>query len=487
MLLKDVAKKIQDDLNLIADNLGYADVVFNITDNIQRYESDMKNSDDVSYTPCVVKMNGSPFKFESLDITVRNYELSIYGFAIQRHKVEKIVHEYTKIEQSNISGIGVFQYASELFIDEFLSSQDGYNKKRFDGRVDIELQIPPTTITGHNVNIKVDDIVIPFRSIRYRKDKSIISNIPFNDSSANDVKMVSDTIEVEIPVTDNSDVLALFSEMLDATYNKTHVLSWAIGSITKVIQVTMRVGTMSLLNNNNPLTFWVTFELALPRKTMTIDRITFPVLRIGFTGEKTPSTYPRNIDGNYVMKSRILRFGTSLDTVIVLPNYEEQTLEYTISGSGSSGNALPFSNTSILVSLMPMTIIDSFECLMIVNNGTPQKVTFERNNVNFIRVYNDTYDFNMVVVNTSGQVTGTIPFGNVKFIVPKNIQIIKAQELIDEIKNGKATKTFRIRETKLGKQYEHLMYLVHGNYEDTENPDMFVTCTFIDADEVAVI
>ena len=42
MLIKDVAKKIQDDLNTIADTLGYTDVVFNLTDNIQRYETDMK-------------------------------------------------------------------------------------------------------------------------------------------------------------------------------------------------------------------------------------------------------------------------------------------------------------------------------------------------------------------------------------------------------------------------------------------------------------
>ena len=75
-MVKDVARKIQDDLHDIAQDLGH-DVTFNITDNIQRYESDMLNKAEV-YNPCVLRLTNDPFAFESLDIKIYVYELQIY-------------------------------------------------------------------------------------------------------------------------------------------------------------------------------------------------------------------------------------------------------------------------------------------------------------------------------------------------------------------------------------------------------------------------
>lgn len=315
MLTENVAKKLQDDLHQIASDLGYDDVVFNITANIQKYESDMKNKDGDDYNPCVLKLNGTPFTFSSLDIEIYDYTLSIYGISRKRKKIEEIFVAYKKLNniRKNIGNNQVYLYASNLLIDDFENTEDGRNKKRFNGRVDIEIQLLPYTIDGVSTSISFDNIVIPFNTIRFRKDKSLIPNIEFGGSNTS-VKLISETMQLEIPaIAENSKIMELLSDTLNDNYNKKYLIKWEIGNIIKTVDMIFRVGTVEYNRNGQPITFWVTLERALTRKDFKVDGVTIPVLKWSFNGSAEITSISKS-DG---VKSKIIGNGRTVTALFL--------------------------------------------------------------------------------------------------------------------------------------------------------------------------
>lgn len=285
MITKTVAQKIQDDLHIIADYLGY-EVSFNITEYIQKYQSDMKNADDLNYNPAVLSLVGDPFVFSSLNTEILNYELEVHALAKDRLKIEEIfkVYRNNNKQATTIEGLSVYIYSSNIHIDDFTKSQDGRNKRYFNGRVDIQLQVLPYTIDGNSTILKLDDIEIPFNTLRFRKDKSLIPNVSFGSSNA-DVKLVSETLQVEIPITDNTKVSELLFDCLNDSYNKKYQVKYEINDIVKTVDMVLRVGTIEYNKNGNPITFWITLERALGRKDFKIDGITIPAIRWSFSSD----------------------------------------------------------------------------------------------------------------------------------------------------------------------------------------------------------
>lgn len=312
MIVKDVANKIQDDLHNIVDNLDY-DIVFNITDNIQRYESDMKNADEVGYNPCVLSLIADPFVFSSLDIEVLNYELRVYGKVSQRYFIEEVFKVYRENKQSTVIGAnGVYIYSTNIQYDDFVKSEDGRNKRYFEGVVDIQLQILPYSIDGNSTTLKLDDIEIPFTTFRFRKDKSLIPNISFGSSNT-DVKLVSETMQIEIPVVVNEKVSELLLDVLNDSYNKKYTINYEISNITKTVDMILRVGTIEYNKNGNPITFWITLERALGRKDFKIDGITIPAIRWAFSSDlEITSTYKES-----GVKSRPIANGRGITVLLV--------------------------------------------------------------------------------------------------------------------------------------------------------------------------
>ena len=113
-------------------------------------------------------------------------------------------------------------YKTNMYIDNFGNSEDGFNKKRFEGRVDIQVQLLPYGYTGATTSLEVDSTVVPYRSIEYRKDKSLSPNIAYGTNT--DTKMISDTLLITFPLTTNSEIGTLFSDVLSSTYNKSYTL-----------------------------------------------------------------------------------------------------------------------------------------------------------------------------------------------------------------------------------------------------------------------
>ena len=487
MLIKDVAKKIQDDLNTIADTLGYTDVVFNLTDNIQRYETDMKNYDDEKYTPGVVKQNGAPFLFNSLDIESRDYEITIYGWAKQRPVVEKIFDEYKK-DGNTSTGIGdnkIFLYSSGLIIDKFGNSTDGLNSKRFEAIVDINVQILPYTLDGSSVSVKVDGVSIPFKVIQYRKDKSVIQNIPYASNNSN-INMVSDTFVLELPATLNSKIQELLGNVLDATYNKKYVVEWTLGTIVKTFDVIMRTGNITLINNSNPITFSATFELALPRNTIQINGQQFEILKKTFNADKIPTTFPRQFGEQFIMKNVPLRYQNSMDLIIVLPPFNEIILPlvFTTSDGGATATFGTFTNMAQLQGIIPNNSDATIEIRVNSSNESAWQFINVRRDGILLEFKNLNYHF-FVSLSPASTVKGSdgiIPIGNVDFKLPQNQKLVVIQKIIDEIKTNNQDTIFDVIETKFGKTYNHQFIIANGSYDDGENPDLFIKVTFVEYD-----
>lgn len=315
MLTENVAKKIQDDLHGIAIGLGYTDVVFNITADIQKYESDMTNKDGVDYNPCVLKLSGTPFTFSSLDIEVYSYSLSIYGISKHRKHIEEIFAEYKRLNnvRKNVGGHQVYIYASNMLTDDFENTEDGRNKKRFNARVEIELQVLPYAVDGVSTKLKIDNVEIPFNTIRFRKDKSLIPNVDFGHSNTS-VKLINETMQIEIPaIVENAKIMGLLAYTLNDNYNKPYLIQWEIGNIIKTTDMVFRVGTVEYNRNGQPITFWATFERALTRKDFKIDGVTIPVLKWSLNGNAEITSISKS-DG---IKSKIIGNGRIITALLL--------------------------------------------------------------------------------------------------------------------------------------------------------------------------
>lgn len=330
MLVKDVAHKIQQDINVLVEEGDQ--ITFIITSDIHQYETDKETRDGDKYTPGVLVSVGEPMIFTQLDVKVERFRLTIYGWAKQRHAVEAIFEEYKqgRFNATTINDQKVFLYSTGMKINDFLLTQDGFNKNRFEATVDFEVHMLPFTYDGTSISISLDDVPILYRSIQYRKDKSIIQNINYGNDNKS-VNLVSDAMVLELPLTEKDKVQEIFGEVLDNSYNKKHLLKWEIGAIEKVMEVIVRVGNITAVNNANPLTFYITLEIPYPRQTVTIDGIELDILDKTFNAEKTPVSVLRDINGQYIMKGKPLRYQNALDLVIALPEYSERPLLTTVS------------------------------------------------------------------------------------------------------------------------------------------------------------
>ena len=99
----------------------------------------------------------------------------------------------------------------------------------------------------------------------------------------------------------------------------------------------LRTGHISLITDGSVISFTCTFEIAMPRKTITIDGETFTLLYNSFQMEMTPTTNPReHIDELYILKSVPDRISRGFEMVIVLPEYTTTTLTTTFSAVGEA-------------------------------------------------------------------------------------------------------------------------------------------------------
>lgn len=314
MLNKNVAKAIQDELHEIIEALEL-DITIDITHDIRKYDTAKRNKDNDKYTPAVLRAAGDPFHFSSLDAKVYSYELLIYGFSKDRDNLEKVFNLYSNQTRGTIEveGQDVVKYISRLEVNDFKSSSDGLNDKRFEAVVDIDLHATPDVVKGIETSIKIGEDLLPFHLLRFRKDISLIPNVKYGGNNTS-VKLISEQMQIEVPVyKDSSLVQNLLMDVLAENYNKLYELKYEINNIVKTTSMTLRVGTIEYNRTHMPVTMWLTFERALSRKEFTIDETTIPVLRWAYSSntELTSKSTENSV------KSKPLGLGRTISALFV--------------------------------------------------------------------------------------------------------------------------------------------------------------------------
>ena len=318
MITLDIAKQIQDDINVISADLGH-DIVFIIKDDTQRYDTRMITRDGKTYQPCVLSLSSNPVTLDELQLTQSSYRLFILGETDKRREIEQIFYTYQNREnkQSIINNKVVQIYSSNLFKDDFIKSEDGQNLSKIIGRVEIETYSTAyDQLSGFDTTLKIDNTIIPFNLIRYRKDKSLISNVNFGNNNI-DIKLVNEELQIEIPIIeDNVKIMELLNDTLNNNYNKSYQLIWKIGNLEATMDMTLRVATIDYNRNNNPLTFWVTLQRTLSRKDFKIDGVTIPAIRWAYNGnvEITSKSASNGV------KSKIIGVGRSVSALLLNDN-----------------------------------------------------------------------------------------------------------------------------------------------------------------------
>lgn len=382
MKINDLAKIIQDDLHDIVNQLGY-DVTFVVTADIQKYESYMKTKDNDNYIPIVIKRLNDTYLFTDFDIRVTDYQLSIYGLASKRKDIEDIFKEYSKRDYAqhiDMNGEPFYVYSQQMVTDSFITTTDGANTRRFLATVDIQIQVPPKITKGSDVTLIIDGLNIPFYSIRFRKDKSLIPNVEFNGVNSS-LSLTNEILVLEIPLSRTSGIQALLQEVLEYRYNITHEIKLEFKlsetrTLTKEALMVTRIGNIEFGYDNEPIAMFVTFERALTRRDFKVDGEIIPVIQWGY-GSKSQNISISTVNGiknkpinqsrqinavfaysfpNIMLENIINEINNNTERVFEVEYQIGPNLTYTYNMIVDSGNILVTENPDMIVEV---TFIES--------------------------------------------------------------------------------------------------------------------------------
>lgn len=283
-MLANFKTHLNTTLNNLSTSLGKS-IDFNVTDSFQIYETWMRNADESEYTPCVVYSIGSLNTVEDTSLEIYSLALEVYGVKTERNDLEAILNRLPTGVAVTLDGKSYVQMYGVAFNYNFSNSSDGNLHERVTLTVNIQLQYTKGSVNGKSTTFTIDGVSVPFLRTTFRKDKPQLPNIAYGTNSS--TKIIAESLEIVLPITSNSKIQELFTEVLDASYNKKHTFVWTIGGATKTADYLLRIGVISYDNNAQPISMTLAFDLAIDRKTLSVDGVNIPVVSWTYQNQLT--------------------------------------------------------------------------------------------------------------------------------------------------------------------------------------------------------
>jgi len=243
LTLEQIASKVLADLNIIAQDLGYTDIVFYGKPSNINYEW-IFEVNDTRITPfALVRTDNQSASGQNINKCISEFSLYVNCKEIDRDRIYDIFSTYENQENTTS--------AYENYLDctirksdtqctygstEEINGADGYE------HFQVEYNFTWTIAEGNILNSKsfiitIDGESIPFTAWNFSSNKNEILNKPYNDteilnSTQNGFNTWDFTIASFID-TSNSKIMELYNESLDNTiFNKKHTISIGIDGQT---------------------------------------------------------------------------------------------------------------------------------------------------------------------------------------------------------------------------------------------------------------
>ena len=286
-MLSELVTYLNTELN--AKSVGGLD--FNVTALRQKYEHYLKTADDTIYIPCIIELESQPILIDDVGIKTSIYTIQ---FHVRRTMLTNLDDTIKALVNGGTFTVGTETaviYYGGLDVTEFNHDAQGYAEQTAEVYLQFQVNLIKGSVASNSTKIELKTsgsyIEVPYTTVTYKNEKGLVPNVAYGTNNSS--KLVSEEYVITFPiVTTNTMLASLIADIMSDTYNTKYTMKHTItGSITKEMDVVTRAGGFTYLDNAQPITFWVTFERALPRKTITIDTVSLPLanLTFGFTGD----------------------------------------------------------------------------------------------------------------------------------------------------------------------------------------------------------
>jgi len=286
-MLSELVTYLNTELN--AKSVGGLD--FNVTALRQKYEHYLKTADDTIYIPCIIELESQPILIDDVGIKTSIYTIQ---FHVRRTMLTNLDDTIKALVNGGTFTVGTETaviYYGGLDVTEFNHDAQGYAEQTAEVYLQFQVNLIKGSVASNSTKIELKTsgsyIQVPYTTVTYKNEKGLVPNVAYGTNNSS--KLVSEEYVITFPiVTTNTMLTSLIADIMSDTYNTKYTMKHTItGSIIKEMDVVTRAGGFTYLDNAQPITFWVTFERALPRKTITIDTVSLPLanLTFGFTGD----------------------------------------------------------------------------------------------------------------------------------------------------------------------------------------------------------
>lgn len=336
--LENLAKDLQNKLEDISYSKYNEDFPqFNITDDVQIYQNRDIKKNNRRFTPGIIRaIPGSMVPSTSWGVFTTSYELEIYGYRDERHKIKEIFREFVNTyngrqylpEQGSdlVSGDKpIIITTGDLIMEDFTGSSDGKNESSFVAYINLIFSVFVGGLSAKETSLKIDGIDIPFDEIQYKQDKSLVSNIDYKDTSEvanSNHKLTYELLTFNIPLNINQEVDQLIlTRALQPTYNDLFEIEWDLGIGTKTGQYVLRSSFLQYNQDNEAIGILVSFENTDNIQKIYIDGQEVPILSFNFTSIRGTAAFNNQTDdGNMEVLQTNTTYSYGIEMILLYDN-----------------------------------------------------------------------------------------------------------------------------------------------------------------------
>jgi len=312
--INNIAKTIQDRLNILADELYTEEqvpkkVTFYITANHYEYDrliEDDFNGTSIPATIGLIRRTGTTMNEDFKSGTfVESYTIDIYGFKADDKTLEVIFDAYNYNENANnyehMEGWAVFKQTERAMFQGTTESKDGEDRERIEYAFAFVWTFVLGGVLADETTIKIGNDYIDFLSIDLQSDKALISNL--NTTKSTPAAMTGTRLIITIPAQVTTANQALFTAMIGKSYNQKFTLEWKIGTFHTHTKDYYLRGGGARYEKRQMIGYEVIFEEALPRTSWSIDGQ--PILIKEVTFQRDNTTEPKMNENNEINEAGV--------------------------------------------------------------------------------------------------------------------------------------------------------------------------------------